>query len=104
MSLKVACLALTMIGTLSGAAFAQSSPTPPHTAKPGTTAAAQPARINVNTASADELGKTLRLSPGTATAIVEARKKAPFKDWNDLVARRVLPSAVKNDLRERVTF
>ena len=64
----------------------------------------QAKRLNLNTAPAEELQKLPRLSAASAQAIVEARDKSKFKDWNDFVARRVVPSFAYDEIRILVTF
>jgi competence protein ComEA len=50
-------------------------------------AAAAHAAVDANTASAADLDAVKGLGPGTSSKILEARKSAPFKDWNDLIER-----------------
>ena len=64
----------------------------------------QAKRLNLNTAPAEELQKLPLLSAASAQAIVEARDKSKFKDWNDFVARRVVPSFAYDEIRILVTF
>ena len=64
----------------------------------------QSSRVNLNTATASDLRKLPRLSPGTVTAIIEARTKSKFQDWDDLVARRIVPSFAEGEIKDRVTF
>lgn len=45
------------------------------------------AGVDVNKASAADLDSIKGVGPGTSTKIIEARRAAPFKDWNDLVKR-----------------
>lgn len=45
------------------------------------------AAVDVNTASAAELDSVKGIGPGMSTRIMDERKKAPFKDWSDLIAR-----------------
>jgi competence protein ComEA len=103
------------LALLSAPAFAQgmqpAKPTTPDPtaaapgapAKPSTTGAATApvtGKVNLNTASAAELDKLPQLAPGQSKAIVDARSKAKFKNWDDFVARKVVPSdtatAIKN--------
>jgi competence protein ComEA len=49
------------------------------------TAFAAPA--DVNRATEAELDAIKGIGPGTTKAILDERKKAPFKDWDDLIAR-----------------
>ena len=45
------------------------------------------AAVDVNTASAAELDSVKGIGPGMSTRIMDERKKAPFKDWADLISR-----------------
>ena len=49
----------------------------------GTTFAA----VDANKASAAELDSIKGIGPGLSGKILDERKKAPFKDWNDLITR-----------------
>jgi competence protein ComEA len=42
---------------------------------------------DVNKASAAELDAVKGIGPGLSGRIIDERKKSPFKDWNDLMAR-----------------
>ena len=45
------------------------------------------AAVDVNTASAAELDSVKGIGPAVSTRIMDERKKAPFKDWSDLISR-----------------
>lgn len=45
------------------------------------------AAVDANTASRADLETVKGVGPGLSGKIVDARKSAPFKDWNDLVER-----------------
>jgi competence protein ComEA len=45
------------------------------------------AAVDVNKASAAELDGIKGIGPAVSGRILDERKKAPFKDWNDLKAR-----------------
>ncbi len=45
------------------------------------------AAVDVNKATAAELDGIKGIGPSTSTKILEARKKGPFKDWNDFIER-----------------
>jgi competence protein ComEA len=45
------------------------------------------AAVDANTASRADLETVKGVGPGLSGKIVEARKSAPFKDWNDMVER-----------------
>lgn len=107
MSVRISCLTIAVVGALSVAAFAQSSPRaqqPINGSRGAPTESGQLAKVNLNTATADELRKLPRLSPGGVTAIVESRKKSNFKDWNDFVNRKLVPPFTQNEIRGLVTF
>ncbi|PIT01003.1 hypothetical protein TSA1_09725 [Bradyrhizobium nitroreducens] len=107
MPLKFACLALAIVGALSVAAFAQSS-TRSQNAIDGSgmppTEFGQLKKVDLNIATAAELRKLPRLSPGSVTAIIESRKKSNFKDWTDFVNRRLVPHFAQDEIRSLVTI
>ncbi|MDD2807993.1 helix-hairpin-helix domain-containing protein [Rhodoferax sp.] len=51
------------------------------------TALACLAAIDLNQASEAELDSIKGVGPGTSSKILAERKKAPFKDWNDVITR-----------------
>jgi competence protein ComEA len=76
-------------------------------AKPATTGAAtapQAAKTNLNTATAAELEKLPHMGPARSKAIIEARTKAKFKDWDDFVARKVVPADAAAAMKDVVSF
>jgi DNA uptake protein ComE-like DNA-binding protein len=86
------------------AAGANSSVTAP---KPSTTGAATTpvmAKTNLNTATAAQLDKLPKITPAQAKAIMEARGKGRFKDWNDFVERKVVPADAAAAIKDVVTF
>jgi competence protein ComEA len=50
-------------------------------------AAAAFAAVDANTATQAELEAVKGIGPAISTKIIEERKKAPFKDWQDMVTR-----------------
>ena len=50
-------------------------------------AAATFAAVDANQASAAELDSIKGIGPGLSGKIMDERKQAPFKDWNDLIVR-----------------
>jgi competence protein ComEA len=50
-------------------------------------AAACFAAVDVNKGTAAELDGVKGIGPAISTKILDERKKAPFKDWNDFIAR-----------------
>ena len=105
-----------MLALLSIPAFAQGTqpaqpakPAPAVTApaKPATTGAAtapQVAKTNLNTATAAELDKLPQIGPVRSKAIIEARAKAKFKNWDDFVARKVVPADAAAAIKDVVSF
>src|SRR3954454_19162955 len=62
-------------------------------------------KVNLNTASAQELDKLPQIGPARAKAIVTARtSKGPFKNWDDFVARNVVPSNAEKAIKDLVSF
>jgi competence protein ComEA len=115
---RVLLTALTLT-LLSAPTFAQDTKPAPSTApapsatapmtapKPSTTGAATAAvgaKINLNTATAAELDKLPKIGPAHSKAIVEARAKAKFKNWDDFVARKVVPADSATAIKEAVSF
>jgi competence protein ComEA len=104
------------LALLSAPAFAQGTqpaqpakpaPAASAPAKPATTGAAtapQAAKTNLNTATAAELDKLPQIGPARSKAIIEARAKAKFKDWNDFVARKVVPAETAAAIKDVVSF
>ena len=50
-------------------------------------AAASFAAVDVNKGTAAELDGVKGIGPAISTKILDERKKAPFKDWNDFITR-----------------
>jgi len=112
MSTNRVLLASVMLALLSAPAFAQGTqPAPavkpaPAVTKPSTTGTTAPvaAKTNLNTATAAELGKLPKVDAASSKAIVDARGKSKFKDWNDFMARKVVPADVAAAIKDVVTF
>jgi competence protein ComEA len=102
-----------LLGAISTPAFAQ-TPQPSKPAAPAVTTPAKPAnptapapvvnKINLNTATATELDTLPQIGPARAKAIVEARTKGKFKDWDDFVARKVVPSNAQAAIKDLISF
>jgi competence protein ComEA len=102
-----------LLAAISAPVFAQ-TPQPSKPAAPAVTTPAKPAnpttpapvvnKINLNTATATELDTLPQIGPARAKAIVEARAKGKFKDWDDFVARKVVPSNAEAALKDLVSF
>lgn len=72
---------------------------------PAAPAAQQTQRVNLNTATEAELDKLPQIGAARAKAIVEARtKNGRFKDWNDFVARNVVPKNAEEAIKDKVRF
>jgi competence protein ComEA len=111
MTIRRVLIASVALAVLSAPAFAQGmqpSTTPAPAAKqPATTGAATApvaAKVNLNTATVAELDKLPQIGPSRSKAIVDARTKAKFKNWDDFVARKVLPADATAALKDVVTF
>ena len=75
--------------------------------KPTTTGAATnpvAAKLNLNTATVAELDKAPQIGPTRSKAIVEARAKEKFKNWDDFVARKVVPADAAAAMKDVVSF
>jgi DNA uptake protein ComE-like DNA-binding protein len=105
------------LALLSAPAFAQGTDTQPMQpakpgpaatapAKPATTGAATPvaAKTNLNTATAAELDKLPKVGAAHSKAIIEARAKDKFKNWDDFVARKVVPADAAAAIKDVVSF
>ncbi len=79
---------------------------PAAVATPAKPASAIPAgsKVNLNTASAEELDKLPQIGPARAKAIVEARAKGKFKNWDDFVARKAVPANAISAIKDKVSF
>jgi competence protein ComEA len=105
-----------MLALLSIPAFAQGmQPTSPAHAAPSAAAPAKPtttgaatspvaAKVNLNTATAAELDKVSQIGPARSRAIVEARAKEKFKNWDDFVARKIVPADAAAAMKDVVSF
>ena len=60
--------------------------------------------INLNTASAAELDALPLIGKVHSKAIVEARTKEKFRNWDDFVARKIVPSNTKAAIKALVSF
>jgi competence protein ComEA len=115
MSVRWLLTTAALLGILSAPVAAQSpqpakpaAPAPAMTApaKPATPAATTPMakKINLNTATATELDALPQIGPARAKAIVDARAKGKFKNWDDFVARKVVPSNAEAAIKNLVDF
>ena len=115
MSTRRVLVTSAMLALLSAPAFAQGMSTAPAhpapsaaaPAKPATTGAAThpvTAKVNLNTATVAELDKVSQIGPARSKAIVEARTKEKFKNWDDFVARKVVPADAAAAMKDVVSF
>jgi competence protein ComEA len=116
MSTRRVLVTSAMLALLSVPAFAQGmQPTSPAhpapsaaaPAKPTTTGAATSpvaAKVNLNTATAAELDKVSQIGPARSKAIIEARAKEKFKNWDDFVARKIVPADAAAAMKDVVSF
>lgn len=78
--------------------------------RPAAPAAAAPAAtqgtlVNLNTANESELDKLPQIGPARAKDIIEARtKNGRFKNWEDFVARNVVPKNAEEAIKGKVRF
>src|SRR5262249_45438978 len=107
-----------MLALLSVPAFAQgtqpaqpakpapavTAPAPAKSATTGAATAPQVAKTNLNTATAAELDKLPQIGPARSKAIIEARAKAKFKNWDDFMARKVVPADAAAAIMDVVSF
>ena len=103
-----ALLALSAAPALAQTA-APAQPTAPAVAAPAKSAtpvATAPIakKINLNMATVTELGTLPQISPAGAKAIVDARTKGLFKNWDDFVARKVVSTNVEAAIKDKVSF
>lgn len=85
---------------------AKPAATAPAKTAPAAPAANTPvtAKVNLNTANATELDALPQIGPARAKAIIEARAKGKFKNWDDFVARKVVPSNAEAAIKDKVSF
>lgn len=100
-----------LIAFVSTPVFAQSAqprPTAPAStaAKPAAPTVTTPMakKINLNTATAVDLDSLPQIGPARAKAIVDARAKGKFKNWDDFVARKVVPTNAETAIKDLVSF
>jgi competence protein ComEA len=85
------------------AAPAAKSP-PAATAPAATKSAPVTKKVNLNTATAAELDALPQIGPARAKAIIEGRAKGRYKNWDDFVARNVIPSNAEAAIKDQVSF
>ena len=113
--------AAAIVALTSGFALAQTPVAPTMPAKPAMPAVVAPApvatpaakpvvqtvpaavrKLDLNTATVDELDKLPQIGAARSKLIVEARTKAKFKDWADFDKRDVIPSNAEAAIKDMV--
>ena len=61
-------------------------------------------KVNLNTATDKELDSLPQIGAARSKAIIEARAKAKFKNWDDFVARNVVPKNAEEAIKDKVRF
>jgi DNA uptake protein ComE-like DNA-binding protein len=73
---------------------------PPQTAPtPAVAPTAAPAKLDINSASADQLATLEGIGPIRSAAIVSGR---PYKRKDELVKRKILPTAVYTKIKDQI--
>ena len=78
------------------------APKAPATTPPVTAPKAQ--LVNLNTATAEQLDALPQIGAARAKAIVDARAKGKFKNWDDFTGRKVVPTNAEAAIKDKVTF
>ena len=118
MLIKKISLAFCIAALATGVSFAQPKPAP----TPGITSATKPTtqpakpaastvpagtKVNLNTATADQLDALPQIGKSRVKEIMTERAKGNFKDWNDFDTRTAHTSVnkgVKAKIKDLVTF
>lgn len=61
-------------------------------------------KVNLNTATAEELDALPQIGPARAKAIIDGRAKGKYKNWADFVARNIVPSNAEAAIKDLVSF
>jgi DNA uptake protein ComE-like DNA-binding protein len=85
----------------SGATAPMAAPKPSTT---GTATAPVGVKINLNSATEAELDRLPKIGPAGSKAIIDARAKAKLKNWDDFVARKVVPADQAAAIKDAVSF
>ena len=73
-------------------------------ATPAATKSAATQKVNLNTATAAELDALPQIGAARAKAIIEGRAKGKYKNWDDFVARNVIPANAEAAIKDKVGF
>jgi DNA uptake protein ComE-like DNA-binding protein len=82
-----------------GAAPAKGSTAKPADQKAAQKGAASAEKLDINTASAEELAELKGIGPVRAQAIVKGR---PYSGKDDLVNRKIVPQSVYDDIKDQI--
>src|SRR5262245_12156861 len=108
MTIRRLLAAMVMVAFVATPALAQTPApkSPPATQQKGPAPAPAPVttKVNLNTASAEELDKLPQIGPARAKAIIDARAKGRFRNWDDFVSRNVVPGNAERAIKDLVTF
>jgi DNA uptake protein ComE-like DNA-binding protein len=105
--IRTVCISGALCSVICAVAIAQMAPSmmsPAQRVSSKQEAIAEVDKINLNVATAGELRKLPRLNARGVSAIIEARTKSKFVDWNDFATRRVVPFYVREEIKNRVAF
>ncbi|HRE22617.1 MAG TPA: helix-hairpin-helix domain-containing protein, partial [Rhabdaerophilum sp.] len=80
------------------------APAPAAAPKATTPAPAAGKPVNLNTATQAELETLHQIGPARAKDIIAARTKAKFKNWDDFVARNVVPKNAEDAIKAQARF
>jgi competence protein ComEA len=86
---------------------ATTAPMHTHKAHKAASTLAPGTKINLNTATAEQLDTLPSIGKGRAKAILTERAKGPFKDWSDFdtrMAHSSVNAGVKTKIKDHVTF
>jgi DNA uptake protein ComE-like DNA-binding protein len=106
-ALALALVSVPALAQEKGTTMPAPAANPPAANPPATTGKATApvaAKVNLNTATPAELNKLPKGNVVTSRAIVEARAKGKFKNWDDFVARKVIPADTAAAIKDSVTF
>jgi competence protein ComEA len=92
-----------MLALASMPALAETSQ-PKKDATPAATKSAVTQKVNLNTATAAELDALPQIGAARAKAIIEGRAKGKYKNWDDFVARKVIPTNAEAAIKDKVSF
>ncbi|HWS76565.1 MAG TPA: helix-hairpin-helix domain-containing protein, partial [Quisquiliibacterium sp.] len=84
---------------LAGAPLAHAADPKPAEAKPAAAAQKPAEKIDINSATAEELAQLKGIGPARAEAIVKGR---PYKGKDDLPRRKIIPQSVYDQIKDDI--